>query len=274
MANVYGMGWYPGFDVQEALKNANFRQSMGLDGTGGEGEAFGTQLAGAIGSGFLGSGGAAGRENGSQLETQKSAAPVVVLTTVTRPAVVSLSSSVAVTTPPSVTSAPVSVSAATTALAPAASAVLARAPLAASTISEVRPPETEYDAYWSQQPPEVQQLQTIDDYADREAKAWDLTRQGFTIDYQIMVARWDPLNAMSIRKFYGYTWVPSMGQPPIPVVPGIVFPGETTYDPDAPPPGSVAVSTDFAIDRTVPAWESYNAVTVPDGRGRSAHSST
>ena len=122
------------------------------------------------------------------------------------------------------------------------------------------PPQSEADAYWATQPAAVQALRTITDYSTREATAEQLVQQGYKIDYQIMVAQWDPLNTMSIRKFYGYTWVPAMGQPGIPVVPGMTFPGEKTYDPNSPPPGSITVSTDFAMGKTIPSWEAYNAV--------------
>jgi hypothetical protein len=122
-------------------------------------------------------------------------------------------------------------------------------------------PQSEFDAYWSAQPAAVQTLKDIRDPAEREARGLALANQGYAIDYQIMVAGWDPLNTMSIRKFYGYTWVPSMLQPPIPVMPGVHFANLPVYDPNSPPSGSIKVSTDFAIGKTVPAWESYNAVT-------------
>jgi hypothetical protein len=44
---------------------------------------------------------------------------------------------------------------------------------------------------------------------------------------------------------YGYTWVPSYNQPSV-SSPNMALPGETPYDPGNPPPGSVAVNTDFA----------------------------
>ena len=150
----------------------------------------------------------------------------------------------------------------TVAPAPAAKASPAFVAPQAST-SDPSVPQSENDAYWAQQPAVVQELRGMTDHNEREAKALALAQQGYTIDYQIMVAGWDPLNTMSIRKFYGYTWVPSMLQSPIPVVPGVHFADLPVYDPNSPPAGSVAVTTDFAIGKTVPQWESYNAVTTP-----------
>jgi hypothetical protein len=49
------------------------------------------------------------------------------------------------------------------------------------------------------------------------------------------------------RQIDGYTWVPAGNQPSIPLGPGLTFPGLTAYDPDNPPPGSIKVTTDFAI---------------------------
>lgn len=125
--------------------------------------------------------------------------------------------------------------------------------------------ESEADAYWAMQPPAVRALRSMTNPAEREAAAVDLAHQGYTIDYQTMVLGWDPLNVMSIRQFYGYTWVPSMLQPPISGMPGSNLPGLPVYDPSNPPAGSIQVSTDFAIGKTVPSWESYNAVTTPGG---------
>ena len=101
------------------------------------------------------------------------------------------------------------------------------------------------DAYWGSQPPEVQELRTIRETADRDSKAKDLAARGFTIDYPIMVWLWDPLSTMRGRIVSGYTWIPAVGQPAIDVVPGGTFPGKKTYDPKNPPPGSIPVSTAF-----------------------------
>lgn len=106
-------------------------------------------------------------------------------------------------------------------------------------------PMTEIDAYWAAQPPEVQKLRDVTDLADRNAMAQNLADQGFTIDKAIMVWGWDPLKTMLTRQMYGYTWAPSMNQGNV-STPGITLIGQTPYDPNHAPAGSIAVNTDFA----------------------------
>ena len=108
-------------------------------------------------------------------------------------------------------------------------------------------PTNEVDAYWATQPQEVQILRTIDDPVERAAMGQKLASQGFAIDPNIMIHRWDPYMTMKIRQGEGYTWIPAVGQNGIPVSPGIEFPGLPRYDPNNPPPGSIRVTTDFAI---------------------------
>ena len=103
----------------------------------------------------------------------------------------------------------------------------------------------EMDAYWAQQPAAVQELRHIDDYAQRAMKAQELAGQGYTIDNMIMVAGWDPMKTMLTRKMYGYTWVPGLNQENV-ATPGLAHMGQTPYDPDHAPAGSIAVNTDFA----------------------------
>lgn len=109
-------------------------------------------------------------------------------------------------------------------------------------------PVTEADAYWNQQPTAVQALRNMPDGAAKDALALSLANQGYTIDNQIMVMGWDPETTMMIRQDYGYSWVPSYGQSPITVAPGVSDPFATsTYNPDNPPAGSIKVSTAFAV---------------------------
>jgi hypothetical protein len=105
---------------------------------------------------------------------------------------------------------------------------------------------TATQAYWAAQPPEIQALRDAPDQETRTAQAMDLAKQGFSIDVPIMVWGWNPLVTMQIRQNDGYTWVPSGLQPPIPVAPGIPFPGFQSYDANKPPTGSIMVTTDFA----------------------------
>lgn len=133
-------------------------------------------------------------------------------------------------------------------------------PSATTAVEAAAPITSETDAYWALQPKEVQALRTIQDYKERQAKAQDLIRQGFSIDSDIMVYGDDPYITMRYRQDMGYTWIPAAGQANIPVAPGLKFPGLASYDPLQPPPGSIKVSTDFVkgFEATIPcggvAW--------------------
>ena len=108
------------------------------------------------------------------------------------------------------------------------------------------PQMAEIDAYWAAQPPAVQQLRNVADFGARSFLAQQLSDQGYTIDRAIMVWGWDPMKTMVTRKMYGYTWVPSFNQPSLSAAPNMAQPGETPYDANNPPPGAIAVNTDFA----------------------------
>lgn len=95
-------------------------------------------------------------------------------------------------------------------------------------------------SYWAGQPAAVQQLHSIQDPEQRAQLASQLQQQGYSIDVPIMVWGWDPATTMAARQSYGYTWVPSAGQQPVEVAPGLTF-GGTSYNPNQPPPGSIAV---------------------------------
>jgi len=103
----------------------------------------------------------------------------------------------------------------------------------------------EIDAYWAGQPEEVQKLRDVQDFGERTLMAQNLADKGYAIDRQIMVWGWDPMKTMTVREMYGYTWVPSFNQGS-PSTPGATVAGQTPYDPTNPPPGSIAVNTDFA----------------------------
>jgi len=110
----------------------------------------------------------------------------------------------------------------------------------------ITPAMAEIDAYWAAQPPAVQQLRNVADFGARNFLAQQLSDQGYSIDRAVMVWGWDPMQTMLTRKMYGYTWVPSYNQPSLSAAPGFALPGETPYDAGNPPPGSIAVNTDFA----------------------------
>lgn len=142
---------------------------------------------------------------------------------------------------------PVSTQAASTQAAPAqqASAALstaAQTPASTSQIALGNAADEAYDAaYWASQPAAVQQLQNIQDPAQRTELATQLASEGYTIDVPIMVWGWDPGTTMQLRESYGYTWVPSALQQPVTAAPGITGQGITPYEPNDPPPGSIAV---------------------------------
>jgi hypothetical protein len=103
-------------------------------------------------------------------------------------------------------------------------------------------------AYWAHQPPAVAALAKLSiDYPNtvaggRTSTAIALATQGYTIDNAIDVWGWDPYQVMSLRQQYGYTWVPSLFQPPVQIAPGLSEAGLTPYNPNAPPAGSITVS--------------------------------
>src|ERR1700679_820139 len=67
------------------------------------------------------------------------------------------------------------------------------------------------------------------------------------LDTQIMVWGWDAYNTDLNRVLYGYVWIPSFGGVAIPVAPGIsgatFNPPLPTYNPAAPPAGSIMMPT-------------------------------
>jgi hypothetical protein len=95
-------------------------------------------------------------------------------------------------------------------------------------------------AYWAQQPAAVQQLQDIQNPAQRTQVAEQLAHEGYSIDVPIMVWGWDPQVTTQLRQSLGYTWVPSALQQPIEVAPGLSFNGQS-YNPANPPAGSITV---------------------------------
>lgn len=139
--------------------------------------------------------------------------------------------------PPSTTTAPASTAGSTT---PASSGTSAP-----SVTPILSPALSSADRYWQMQPPEVQKLRDIQDPQDREAAAYSLAQQGYSIDWVIMVAGYDPQLVMTTRQNEGYTWTPSLLQQNIPVCPGLSMPGAPSYDPFHPPAGSIKVTTDF-----------------------------
>jgi hypothetical protein len=109
-----------------------------------------------------------------------------------------------------------------------------------SSRQSVSDPMSFDDAYWANQPPAVQQLRDMQSQAQRATMGAQLAQEGYTIDVPIMVWGWDPATTTAARQSMGYTWVPSAGQQPVEVAPGLTFAG-AAYDPAHPPPGSIIV---------------------------------
>ena len=112
--------------------------------------------------------------------------------------------------------------------------------------------ETPTDAYWASQPAAVQALRYAPD-DQKGAMAQQLASEGYAIDVPIMVWGWDPLATMIQRQEEGYTWVPSALQQSVQVAPGVSMPGETSYNPNQRPAGSIEVSTAFANGTNIAA---------------------
>src|SRR5579871_1331723 len=102
-------------------------------------------------------------------------------------------------------------------------------------------------AYTASRPPQVRKIQELDNLGDRMTIAADLATMGYLIDVPIDVYGWDPFNTMTLRKSFGYTWVPSALAPGVQIAPGVGQPGTLRpYDPTRPGPNSIKVSLDLA----------------------------
>jgi hypothetical protein len=224
-----------------------------MDSTAGESmDSFAQQLATTL-AGYLNQSGGSGID--IQIQRQNSDANQFTITVET-PASTTSAAATTSSTPETAAAAsttPTTTTSTTTSGAtPASSAATATSGLDKSQM-------TPDQAYWAEQPPAVQALQSMP--ADqRYAAAQDLASQGYTIDVPIMVWGWDPLATMMVRQNDGLTWVPSALQPNIPVAPGDSFAGLPSYDPNNPPAGSIPVTTAFAvgtngIDPWIPSTE-------------------
>jgi hypothetical protein len=107
------------------------------------------------------------------------------------------------------------------------------------------------EIYWASRDPRIQTLQQLTNVSTngthpRFDRAVVLAQQGLVVDAVIDAWGTDAAQIMSLRTFYGYTWVPSILQPGVQEAPGFNLPGLTPYDPNNPPAGSIKVSTDAA----------------------------
>lgn len=109
-------------------------------------------------------------------------------------------------------------------------------------------PEDFNKAYWLSKPPAVRVLAAMEPYTNartQEALKLALPPNSLSVDMEIDAFGAQPWYSMKNRIMYGYTWVPSMLQPPIPVAPGLEFPGQPVYNPNNPPAGSIRVSANI-----------------------------
>ncbi len=74
----------------------------------------------------------------------------------------------------------------------------------------------------------------------REAAAVALAKTGYLVEGKIFGWGFDPYLTMQAYAQAGYTWVPNILQP-VPLPPGLSFPGVAPYDPNNPPAGSIKV---------------------------------
>ena len=107
--------------------------------------------------------------------------------------------------------------------------------------------------YWASQPPAIRSafsgpVPSLAVQQARAVSAAQLASQGYVVDVPIMVYGFDPCQEMAQRLSFGLTWVPSalqngLGQPGGFALPGVpTQPGQTPYDANKPPAGSVKVS--------------------------------
>lgn len=124
------------------------------------------------------------------------------------------------------------------------------------------------DMYWASKPNEVQTLIPLLErsshdqatLAEVESAAFELAKKGFVIDKWIMVIGCSPFTTMLARIRDGYTWYPSLMQPPVAITPGTIMPGVAPYDPNNPPAGSIKVSID---PKDYPAFNPPKPVEIP-----------
>ena len=105
-------------------------------------------------------------------------------------------------------------------------------------------------AYWLHFNPDIRALKDMEFASpERQARAVELAKL-YPIDGEIHAIGMNPYYTTTLRKLYGYTWVPSYLQDPIILAPGIYVPETLSgkfkpYDPNNPPVGSIKVSLDL-----------------------------
>lgn len=101
------------------------------------------------------------------------------------------------------------------------------------------------DIFWLYFPVEVRALRDMEP-KERFPYAMDLLAKGFLIASDVMMYEVDPITWINLCYNQGYRWAPAMGEPNVPVAPGVDFPGMPSYDAKNPPRRSIPVSLDPA----------------------------
>jgi hypothetical protein len=102
-------------------------------------------------------------------------------------------------------------------------------------------------AYWASKSPAVRKAAGLG-VLSREEAMDALAQSGLTIDRQIDIMGYDPYETMLTRRLYGYTWVPNAWQTITFPPPGFALAGQTPYDPDHPPAGTILVHDPNTFD--------------------------
>lgn len=101
------------------------------------------------------------------------------------------------------------------------------------------------DIFWLYFPMEVRALRDMEP-KERFPYAMDLLSKGFIVASDVMVFEVDPVTHINLCYNQGYRWSEAMGEPGIPVAPGVSMPGMPSYDPLKPPLRSYPISLDPA----------------------------
>lgn len=102
--------------------------------------------------------------------------------------------------------------------------------------------EVKFNQAWLQAQPKVVRTLLMSPNANT---AVGLTKQGYKVDGNVFIQGQSPYRRNKIAIMFGYTWVPSYGQPTLENAPGLHEDGQPDYDPDNPPAGSIKISLDF-----------------------------
>lgn len=108
--------------------------------------------------------------------------------------------------------------------------------------------QASFDAAWkAAQPKAVQAFLNLPGNERTIQAATTLAEAGYIIDMVTMVWAWDAYQQTVNRLNLGYTWVPSLLQPPVTLAPGLQMTGYQQYEPTVIPAGAIVVTLDEAL---------------------------